>query len=115
MATGWWRGLPRIGGAVRRAWAASERATGRRTVVVRNRRCPRTAGGGEAAGHQAAGGEAADHETAELTASYWRAYDQRMATVRFKDVARRFPALVGQAVGLGWSANRRDTIGDDRD
>lgn len=32
-----------------------------------------------------------------------------MATVRFSDVARRFPALVGQAVRLGWSASRRDT------
>jgi ATP-binding cassette, subfamily B, bacterial len=33
-----------------------------------------------------------------------------MATVKFKDVARRFPALLGQAVSLGWSANRRDTL-----
>jgi ATP-binding cassette subfamily B protein/ATP-binding cassette subfamily C protein len=64
---------------------------------------------GPAAGGTAADGEAADHETAELTANYWRAYDQRMATVKFKDVARRFPALLGQAVSLGWSANRRDT------
>jgi ATP-binding cassette, subfamily B, bacterial len=53
--------------------------------------------------------EAADHETAELTEEYWRAYDQRLATVKFSDVARRFPALIGQAVRLGWSANRRDT------
>jgi ATP-binding cassette subfamily B protein len=50
-----------------------------------------------------------DQETAELTQAYWRAYDQRMATVRFSDVARRFPALIGQALRLGWSANRRDT------
>src|SRR5215467_9999674 len=61
-------------------------------------------------GTAASDGEVADHETAELTANYWRAYDQRMATVRFKDVARRFPALVGQAVSLGWSASRRDTV-----
>jgi ATP-binding cassette subfamily B protein len=54
-------------------------------------------------------GETADHETAELTSSFWRAYDQRMATVKFSDVARRFPALIGQAVRLGWQANRRDT------
>jgi ATP-binding cassette, subfamily B, bacterial len=67
-----------------------------------------TADGKHAAG-QAAGGEAADHETAELTAAYWRAYDQRLATVKFSDVARRFPALIGQAVRLGWSASRRDT------
>ncbi len=53
--------------------------------------------------------ETADHETAELTANYWRAYDQRMATVKFGDVARRFPALIGQAVRLGWSASRGDT------
>ena len=53
--------------------------------------------------------EAADHETAELTSSFWRAYDQRMATVKFSDVARRFPALIGQAVRLGWQANSRDT------
>src|SRR3984957_13387937 len=64
-------------------------------------------------GTAASDGEAAestDHETAELTANYWRVYDQRMATVRFRDVARRFPALIGQAVSLGWSANRRDTV-----
>ena len=65
------------------------------------------------AGAQAADGKAdgkpADHETAELSAHYWRVYDQRMTTVRFKDVARRFPALIGQAVNLGWSASRRDT------
>lgn len=54
-------------------------------------------------------GETADHETAELTSSFWRAYDQRMATVKFSDVARRFPALIGQAVRLGWQASRRDT------
>ena len=32
-----------------------------------------------------------------------------MATVRFSDVAAGFPALVGQAARLGWSASRRDT------
>jgi ATP-binding cassette subfamily B protein/ATP-binding cassette subfamily C protein len=32
-----------------------------------------------------------------------------MATVRFSDVARRFPALIGQALRLGWSSSRRDT------
>ncbi len=51
----------------------------------------------------------ADEETAELTANYWRAYDARMASVGFRDVARRFPGLVGQAVRLGWSASRLDT------
>jgi len=51
----------------------------------------------------------ADEITAELTASYWRAYDARMASVGFRDVARRFPGLVGQAVRLGWAASRLDT------
>jgi ATP-binding cassette, subfamily B, bacterial len=32
-----------------------------------------------------------------------------MAAVKFSDVARRFPALIGQALHLGWSASRRDT------
>jgi ATP-binding cassette, subfamily B, bacterial len=92
MGTGWWRGWrPRLSGAARRARAGAR--TG-----------DRRPGGdqGSAAGET-------DHETAELTTSYWRAYDERMATVRFSDVGRRFPALIGQAVGLGWSANRRDT------
>jgi ATP-binding cassette subfamily B protein len=61
------------------------------------------------ANEQTAGAEATDHETAELTAAYWRAYDQRLATVKFSDVARRFPALIRQALSLGWSASRRDT------
>jgi len=51
----------------------------------------------------------ADQENAELTAHYWRQYDQRMATVGFRDVARRFPGLVGQAIRLAWSASRLDT------
>ena len=50
-----------------------------------------------------------DEVTAELTAEYWAAYDARMASVGFRDVARRFPGLVGQAVRLGWSASRFDT------
>jgi len=51
-----------------------------------------------------------DEVTAELTAAYWSAYDARMAAVGFRDVARRFPGLVGQAVRLGWSASRLDTV-----
>jgi ATP-binding cassette subfamily B protein len=53
--------------------------------------------------------EADDHETAALTARYWAAYDERMTTVGFRDVARRFPRLVAQAIRLGWSASRVDT------
>jgi ATP-binding cassette, subfamily B, bacterial len=105
MATGWWRGLPRLGGAVRRALAGARAGGGK---ANRGRQGDRE--DGALVGDQAAGGESADHETAELTAHFWRAYDQRMATVKFKDVARRFPALLSQAVSLGWSANRRDTL-----
>ncbi len=50
-----------------------------------------------------------DEFTAELAASYWQAYDQRMATVGFRAMARQFPALIGQAARLGWQASRRDT------
>jgi ATP-binding cassette, subfamily B, bacterial len=98
----WRRGLSRLREAVWRAGNGGPAGHGR-------------AGDGPPAGAGAApagsGDEAgADHETAELTAAYWRAYDQRMATVRFSDVARRFPALIGQAVRLGWSASKPDTL-----
>src|SRR3984957_10409057 len=67
-------------------------------------------GGGQGAGDRGAADRGtADQETAELTASYWRAYDERMMTVGFRDVARRFPGLVGQAIRLGWSASPLDT------
>jgi ATP-binding cassette subfamily B protein/ATP-binding cassette subfamily C protein len=66
-------------------------------------------GPGKPARDEPAGRETQDHETAELTAAYWRAYDQRMAAVKFSDVGRRFPALVAQAVRLGWSASPADT------
>ena len=56
------------------------------------------------------GQQDADEVTAELTAHYWRAYDSRMASVGFRDVARRFPGLVAQAVRLGWAANPLDTV-----
>src|SRR5215469_7373613 len=51
-----------------------------------------------------------DEVTAELTADYWATYNSRMASVGFRDVARRFPGLVGQALRLGWSASRLDTV-----
>jgi ATP-binding cassette, subfamily B, bacterial len=100
----WWRGFPRLrvttwqmrpGGETGRGQPAPGQPADRSTE--------------QATGHPEADGEPVDHETAELTAAYWRAYDQRLATVKFGDVARRFPALVGQAVRLGWSASRRDT------
>ena len=64
---------------------------------------------GREAGEQRTDQASVDQETAELTASYWRMYDRRMATVGFRDVARRFPGLVGQAIRLGWAASPFDT------
>jgi len=53
--------------------------------------------------------EPADELTAELTASYWAAHDERIAAVTFRAMARQLPGLVGRAVRLGWEANRGDT------
>ena len=55
-------------------------------------------------------GPEADELTAELTASYWRAHDQRLAETGFFAIARQLPGLIGQAIRLGWQANRRDTV-----
>ena len=55
-------------------------------------------------------GAEADELTAELTASYWRAHDQRLAETGFFAIARQLPGLIGQAIRLGWEANRRDTV-----
>jgi ATP-binding cassette subfamily B protein len=55
-------------------------------------------------------GSEADELTAELTASYWRAHDQRLAETGFFAIARQLPGLIGQAIRLGWQANRRDTV-----
>jgi ATP-binding cassette, subfamily B, bacterial len=52
----------------------------------------------------------ADELTAELTASYWRAHDQRLAETSFLAMARQLPGLIGHAVRLGWQASRRDTV-----
>jgi hypothetical protein len=52
----------------------------------------------------------ADESTAELAASYWQAYDQRMATIGFLAMARQFPGLVAQALRLGLAASRRDIV-----
>jgi ATP-binding cassette subfamily B protein/ATP-binding cassette subfamily C protein len=49
-----------------------------------------------------------DELTAELSASYWEAYDERIAAVSFRAMVRQLPELIGQAVRLGWTANRRD-------
>ncbi len=50
-------------------------------------------------------------ETAELEASYWRAYDGRMAAIGFAAMLRQFPSLVFQAVRLGYQASRLDMAG----
>ena len=50
-----------------------------------------------------------DELTAELTASYWRAYDERVTAVSFGAMARELPGLIGRAVRLGWEASRPDT------
>jgi len=50
----------------------------------------------------------ADELTAELAASYWRAYDERMSSVGFAAMARKLPGLVVQAIRLGSQASRRD-------
>ncbi len=54
--------------------------------------------------------EPGDELTAELTAEYWDAYDRRLAETSFLAMARQLPELIGQAIRLGWAANRRDTV-----
>jgi len=50
-------------------------------------------------------------ETAQLTTSFWRAYDQRMASIGFLAMLREFPHLVLQALRLGYQASKPDIIG----
>ena len=54
--------------------------------------------------------ELGDELTAELTSSYWEAYDRRLAETRFLSIARQLPELIGHAIRLAWEANRRDTV-----
>lgn len=51
-----------------------------------------------------------DDITAALTVNYWRAYDERMATIGFLAMARQFPSLVARAIRLGWQASRIDIV-----
>jgi ATP-binding cassette, subfamily B, bacterial len=53
---------------------------------------------------------AGDELTAQLSTFYWEAYDRRLAQTGFWAIARQLPGLIGQAVRLGWEANRRDTV-----
>ncbi len=50
-------------------------------------------------------------ETAELAASYWRAYDDRMTSIGFMAMLREFPGLVIQAVRLAYRASPIDIVG----
>ena len=50
-------------------------------------------------------------ETAALTTHFWRAYDERMASIGFMAMLREFPSLVFQAVRLGYQASKIDMIG----
>jgi ATP-binding cassette subfamily B protein/ATP-binding cassette subfamily C protein len=59
---------------------------------------------------QSGPGSEADELTAELSAFYWRAHDRRLAETGFMSVARQLPGIIGQAIRLGWEANRRDTV-----
>lgn len=62
--------------------------------------------------HDQAQGPAPDQDdeiTAELAVNYWAAHDERLSSVGFRAVARRFPALVAQAVRLAWQASSGDT------
>jgi len=54
--------------------------------------------------------EQADESTAELAARYWRAYDERMATIGFLAMFRQLPSLVGQAIRLGYQASKLDMV-----
>jgi len=55
-------------------------------------------------------GAQADELDAELSAAYWAAYHERMASIGFLAMVRRFPGLVGRAVRLAWEASRPDTV-----
>ena len=51
-----------------------------------------------------------DEATAELDAAFWNAYSGRLATVGFLPMLRELPALIGQALRLGYQASRLDLI-----
>jgi ATP-binding cassette, subfamily B, bacterial len=55
--------------------------------------------------------DAEPDETAALATHFWRAYDERMATIGFTAMLREFPSLVFQAVRLGYQASKIDMVG----
>ncbi|MEO3862432.1 ABC transporter ATP-binding protein [Acrocarpospora sp. B8E8] len=46
----------------------------------------------------------------DLTTHNWHAHDDTMSGVGFVTIARRLPALIGQAVRMAWQASPRDTV-----
>ncbi len=55
--------------------------------------------------------DAEPEEIAELTTQFWRAHDERMASIGFLAMLREFPHLVWQALRLGYEASKIDTVG----
>src|SRR3569833_4278038 len=45
-----------------------------------------------------------------VAANRWYDHGEAAATARFSAVARRLPALIGQAMRLAWRAGRTDTV-----
>jgi ATP-binding cassette, subfamily B, bacterial len=58
----------------------------------------------------APGGTEDDPELPELADASWWHHATRVAETGFWAVARRLPAIVREALGLAWSASRRDTV-----
>ncbi|MFC7588413.1 ABC transporter ATP-binding protein [Nonomuraea antimicrobica] len=48
-------------------------------------------------------------ELGEISISSWNAHTDKLAEVGFLTIARRLPALVGQALRMAWQASPRDT------
>ncbi|GAA0382910.1 multidrug ABC transporter permease [Acrocarpospora corrugata] len=46
----------------------------------------------------------------DMTTHNWHAHDDTMSGVGFLTIARRLPALIGQAVRMAWEASPRDTV-----
>ncbi|MEV7908492.1 ABC transporter ATP-binding protein, partial [Streptomyces anulatus] len=55
-------------------------------------------------------GTTSDPVLGELNLSEWHVHVNKMAGVGFLTISRRLPALVAQAVRLGWLASPRDTV-----
>jgi ATP-binding cassette, subfamily B, bacterial len=54
--------------------------------------------------------EEVDEATAELDASFWNAYSDRLAAVGFGSMLRELPRLFVQAITLGYQAGRLDLV-----